>query len=139
MKSVNNKVRNLLTVFLVIALMVLSKYSFADTTDRNVNKSTPVDVKHVGTFKGQDLIQVNIENASGDNIEISFVDSEGYVLYSDVFNDKNISKKFLLDIPENSFNDFQLIVKTQKQSQTQSFGIGKEIKIVEKTIIAKLK
>jgi hypothetical protein len=139
MKSVNNKVRNLLTVFLVIALMVLSKYSFADTTDRNVNKSTPVDVKHVGTFKGQDLIQVNIENASGDKIEISFVDSEGYVLYEDVFTEKSISKKFLLDIPDNNFNSLQLIVRTQKQSQAQSFSIAKDVIVVEKTTIAKLK
>lgn len=39
MKTVSNKMRNVLTVVLIIALMVLSKYSFADTTDKDKKQS----------------------------------------------------------------------------------------------------
>lgn len=137
MKSVNNKVRNVLTVFLIIALMVLSKYSFADTTNKDVKTANTVEVKHLGSIKGQDVIQVNIDNAQGESVEITFVDAEGIELYSDVFTDKFISKKYLLDIPENSFNNLQLIVKTKKQTDTQSFVIAKDVKIIEQTTIVK--
>lgn len=137
MKSVNNKVRNVLTVFLIIALMVLSKYSFADTTNKEIKTTNTVEVKHVGSIKGQDVIQVNIDNAQGESVEITFVDAEGIELYSEVFTDKFISKKYLLDIPEGNINDLQLIVKTTKQSSTQSFIIAKDIKIVEQTVIVK--
>lgn len=137
MKSVNNKVRNVLTVFLIIALMVLSKYSFANAGNKEVKKENTVEVKHVGSIKGQDVIQVSIGNAQGESIEIVFVDVEGIELYSEVFTDKFISKKYLLDIPESNINNLELIVRTKKHSTTQSFKIAKDIKIFEQTIIVK--
>lgn len=137
MKSVNNKVRNVVTVFLIIALMVLSKYSFASTGNKEAKKENNVEVKHVGSIKGQDVIQVSIDNAQGESIEIVFVDAEGVELYAEVFNDKFISKKYLLDIPESNINNLELIVRTKKQSTTQSFKLAKDIKILEQTIIVK--
>lgn len=137
MKSVNNKVRNVVTVFLIIALMVLSKYSFASTGKKEAKKENNVEVKHVGSIKGQDVIQVSIDNAQGESIEIVFVDAEGVELYAEVFNDKFISKKYLLDIPESNINNLELIVRTKKQSTTQSFKLAKDIKILEQTIIVK--
>lgn len=137
MKSVNNKVRNVLTVFLIIALMVLSKYSFANNNNKEVKKENSVEVKHIGSIKGQDVIQVSIDNAQGESVEIIFVDAEGTELYSEVFTDKFISKKYLLDIPESNINNLELIVRTKKQSNTQSFKIAKDIKVLEQTIIVK--
>lgn len=123
--------RNVLTVVLIIALMVLSKYSFADTSDRDRNKATPVQVKHIGTVNGSNLIEVSIDNAAEEMIEISFIDNDGVELFKDEFNDKKIAKKFLLDIPKSSISKLKLIVTTKKKTQTQSFAISKDDKVVE--------
>jgi hypothetical protein len=131
MKTVSNKMRNVLTVVLIIALMVLSKYSFADTSDRDRNKATPVQVKHIGTVNGSNLIEVSIDNAAEEMIEISFIDNDGVELFKDEFNDKKIAKKFLLDIPKSSISKLKLIVTTKKKTQTQSFAISKDDKVVE--------
>ena len=139
MKSVNNKVRNVLTVVLVIALMVLSKYSFADTTDVRPVSSTPVAVKYVGSVYGQDVIQVEIENILDESIEISFVDLEGVVLYSETFTGKKITKKFLLDMPDVNYENLQLVVTSKKKAQSQSFKIAKNTSIAENMLLAKLK
>jgi adenylate cyclase len=137
MKSVNNKVRNVLTLVLVIALMVLSKYSFADTTERKV-PATPVSVKYIGSINNQDLIQVEIENNSDDSFEISFVDKDGIELYSEIFNTRKISKKFLLDIPDLNFKNLQLIVTSKKTFQSQTFSLAKNRTVFENVIVAKI-
>lgn len=139
MKSVNNKVRNVLTVVLVIALMVLSKYSFADTTDVRPSSGTPVAVKHIGSVYGQDLIQVEVDNLLNETVTISFVDEEGIELYSETFTDKKITKKFLLDISEVNYDNLQLVITTKKQTQTQSFKIAKTTTVADKLTVAKLK
>lgn len=139
MKSVNNKVRNVLTVVLVIALMVLSKYSFADTTDVRPVSGTPVAVKYIGSAYGQDIIQVEVDNLLDETVTISFVDEEGVELYAETFTDKKITKKFLLDIPEVNYDNLQLVVTTKKKIQSQSFKITKTLTVVDKMTVAKLK
>ncbi len=136
MKTVSNKMRNVLTVVLIIALMVLSKYSFADTSDRDKNKATPVQVKHIGTVNGSNLIEVSIDNVAEEIIEISFIDTDGVELFKDEFSDKKITKKFLLDISESSISNLKLIVTTKKKTQTQSFVISKDVKVVELNVTA---
>jgi hypothetical protein len=138
MKSVNNKVRNVLTVILVIGLLVLSNYSFADTTNRKP-LTTPVSVKYIGSVNNQDLIQVEIDNSSEDELQISFVDKDGVELYSEYFNSKKIVKKFLLDISDLNYNNIQVIVTSRKTANSQSFSIEKSSTSVENIVVAKLK
>jgi hypothetical protein len=115
----------------------LSKYSFADTTERKV-PATPVSVKYIGSINNQDLIQVEIENNSDDSFEISFVDKDGIELYSEIFNTRKISKKFLLDIPDLNFKNLQLIVTSKKTFQSQTFSLAKNRTVFENVIVAKI-
>jgi hypothetical protein len=138
MKSVNNKVRNVLTVILVIGLLVLSNYSFADTTTRKP-LANPVSVKYIGSVNNQDLIQVEIDNSSEDELQITFIDNEGVELYSEYFNSKKITKKFLLDISDFNYNNIQVVVSSRKTSSSQSFAIVKNSTTIDTVVVAKLK
>ncbi len=137
MKSVNNKVRNVLTVVLVIALMVLSKYSFADTITVKNTIDTATTVKYLGSTNGKDVFQIEIENIQDDTFEISFVDADGIMLYSEIFSGKKIVKKFLLDIPESAYDNLQITIGNKKTSQ--SYKIEKTTRVVQNISVAKLK
>lgn len=137
MKSVNNKVRNVLTVVLVIALVVLSKYSFADSITVKNTIDTATTVKYLGSTNGQAVFQIEIENIQEEAFEISFVDADGIKFYSEIFSGKKIIKKFLLDIPESAYDNLQITIGNKKTSQ--SYKIEKTTRVVQNISVAKLK
>lgn len=127
MKSVNNKLKSILSLVAVLVLTTISTATFAsnDKVAKNT-KSIPTEVKYLYTVNGNDIIQVDIDNENGDDLTITLIDAEGEELYSELVSDKKISKKFLMDMPDFTSKKITLTVTSKKGGINQSLLLSKQ-------------
>jgi len=115
-------------VALVVALFILGINSnvFAYKGDKP-NTQLPISVKVIGSLNGHNLLQLEIDNVDGEEVEISFRDIDGVELFNEVFTDKKISKKFLFDICDADFKHIQMTVNSRKVVTEQVYYVAKSL------------
>ncbi|ULQ50695.1 hypothetical protein [Flavihumibacter fluvii] len=140
MKSVNTKLKAMLSVAAVAAVMVLSTGTAnANNEKTGVERSViPVEVKYIGSQNEQPVLEVSLDNAAGEEFKVTLRDENGELLYSGSFTNKKIVKRFQFDNGSDNPMRILLTVSTKKLSQTETFEISKNRQVIEDVVIEKL-
>jgi phage-related protein len=138
MKSVNNTLRSLVTVVLIIVLSVVTA-SVNATENKPAKSETPVDVKYVGTINYQPVLQIQFDNETEEEVTVTLRDEDGTYLYSETFNGKKYSKKFQFEKPADTELNVQLVITTKSRKDVQVYNINKNTRFVEDVVISKVK
>ena len=141
MKSNQTKLKAMLSVAAIAMVMVFSSFS-ANANGEKIDSAKsiiPVEVKYVGSFNNQPVLEVNLDNADGEEYKVTLKGENGELLYSATFKDKKITKRFQFDNAGiNPTMRIQLTVATKKLSQTSNFEISNKRQVIEDVIVEKL-
>ena len=140
MKIVNTKMKAMLSVAAIAAVFVLSTgTAMANGEKKNSEKSIlPIEVKYVGSLNEQPVLEVSLDNESGEDFRVSLRDEHGELLYSGSFNNKKFVKRFQFD--NGSINPMRILltISTKKLSQTETFEISNTRQVIEDVVVEKL-
>ncbi|KYP16199.1 MAG: hypothetical protein A1D16_14165 [Flavihumibacter sp. CACIAM 22H1] len=111
---------------------------FANTEKKAKAKDVPVEVKYIGSNDQSPIVELSLNNESGEEITVQLRDMDGYVLYSVTSSDKKITRKFQID--NHSMEPIQLKVAVAKKGkvQTDVFQINRSRVVVEDVVVAKM-
>ena len=138
MKSVNNTLRSLVTVVMMVVLSVA--FTTANASENKPAKNeTPVDVKYVGTINYQPVLQIQFDNETEEEVTVTLRDEDGTYLYSESFSGKKYSKKFQFEKPADTDLNVQLVITSKSKKEAQVFNINKNTRFVEDVVISKVK
>jgi len=140
MKNVRTNMKNLVAV-LAITLMTLSATAvLANGNEKKpaTKKETVVDVKYLGKINDQPVLQVVFNNETEEEVVVILKDAEGVVLYSENFNGKTFSKKFMFQGDDTNNLQMEVVINTKKSSQSQSFSLSRSSRIVDEVVVSKL-
>jgi hypothetical protein len=140
MKNVNSKMKAMLSVAAVAVVMVLfTGTANANGEKVNAEKSViPVEVKYIGTQNEQPVLEVTLDNATGEEFRVTLRNDEGDILYSGAFNQKKFVKRFQFDNGSSNPIRILMTVSTKKLSQTETFEISKSRQVIESVVVEKL-
>jgi hypothetical protein len=140
MKSVNTKMKAMLSAAAVAAVMILSTGSAQAGGEKNNGEKSiiPIEVKYIGSQNEQPVLEVSLDNASGEEFKVTLRDENGELLYSGSFNNKKFVKRFQFDNGSSNPMRILLTISNKKLSQTETFEISKNRQIIEDVVIEKL-
>ena len=87
-------------------------------------------VKHIGDYENNMVLQVMLDNETGERFSVTIKDAEGSVLFTDSYSDKKFDKRFLFNKGE-GLTKLNVIVRSLKDKQAQTFVINTSTRIVE--------
>jgi len=123
----------------VIALLILGLVSTAPAHAIGENpKDAPAAVKYLGNVDGKPLFQLAVNNPKGEQISLTLRDENGYLIYSDVIKGKAYSRNLRFDELDTERVKMTLILRTKKDTQTQTFEITKNLRTVEDVAVVSL-
>ncbi|WP_290792411.1 hypothetical protein [Flavihumibacter sp. UBA7668] len=139
MKNVNMNLKSILAALSVAVLVSLSAVpAFANTEKKAKAKNVPVEVKYIGSNDQSPVVELSLDNESGEEITVQLRDMDGYVLYSVTSSDKKISKKFQIDNYSLEPIQLKVAVAVKGKIQTEVFQINRNRVVVEDVVVAKM-
>lgn len=125
-------------VFILATGMVLSTNPAAATaSNKATSNGSVVSVAHAGLLNNEPLIQLSLDNVSGEKILISVKDENGINVYSEIFSGKTYSKRFLFEKDLAEANPM-ITVTYLKSNRTETYLVKKSISTVSSLDITKL-
>jgi hypothetical protein len=110
-----------------LAALLLGLSSFTMGNDPIVKTAS---VKHIGDYENNMVLQVMLDNETGERFSVTIKDAEGSVLFTDSYSDKKFDKRFLFNKGE-GLTKLNVIVRSLKDKQAQTFVINTSTRIVE--------
>ncbi len=113
----------------IIAIALFSVIGFtpvmaADTTE---TPTLPVELKYVGTFKNQPLIQLNFAGSTEDKVfNITITDETGVVLYNADVKGDVFSKQFLLNTDDLGDAVLKFEISGRKSGKSVSYRVNRQ-------------
>ncbi len=101
-------------------------------------KEVPVEVKYIGSMQGSPLFQIAFNNPEGNDISITLRDQEGYIIYTDVTNDKAYARKIRFDDLDFATMKLTLTLRSKKELQTKTFEVTRSSRVVEDFTVVSL-
>ncbi len=139
MKNVNMNLKSIVAALSVAVLVSLSAVpAFANTEKKAKAKNVPVEVKYIGSNDQSPVVELSLDNESGEEITVQLRDMDGYVLYSVTSSDKKISKKFQIDNYSLEPIQLKVAVAVKGKIQTEVFQINRSRVVVEDVVVAKM-
>jgi len=130
---------NTLTRLSVIALVILSLAITAPAHATGGDpKEAPAAVKYLGSVDGKPTFQLAVNNPQGEAVSLTLRDEEGYLIFSDMIKDKAYTRKLQFDGLDADKMKLTLILRTKKDTQTQTFEITKSTRTVEDVAVVSL-
>jgi hypothetical protein len=133
---------NLKSIVAALSVAVLVSLSavpaFANTEKKAKAKNVPVEVKYIGSNDQSPVVELSLDNESGEEITVQLRDMDGYVLYSVTSSDKKISKKFQIDNYSLEPIQLKVAVAVKGKIQTEVFQINRSRVVVEDVVVAKM-
>lgn len=126
-RQMRNFARSLTASFLVVLMLVLSSFSQPGYPDPGAREAS---VKHVATSADKLVFQVSMNNETGEKFSVTIKSENGITLFSEMYQNKNFDKKFILDKSE-STPALTFIIRTIKDKKVQIFEINTTTRIVE--------
>ncbi|HUQ96424.1 MAG TPA: hypothetical protein VM010_02080 [Chitinophagaceae bacterium] len=122
----------------MVALLVVGLTNAASAQATDKQKETPVEVKYVGSETGKPLFQIAFNNPQGEEVAVTLRDENGFTIYSDVTKDKSYARKLQFNELDNDKMKLTLILRSKKDTQSQTFEITKNIRTVEDVAVVSL-
>lgn len=139
MKNVNTNMNAVIrAVVVMVTLFTLAAPAMANNGNNVEEKKTPIEVKYIGSNEQSPIIEINLNNESGEEMMVSIKDIDGNVLYKESFFDKKISKKVQFDNFTLDPIQIRLTAVSKGKSYSESFQIERNRVIIEEVKIAKL-
>ncbi|MFD2525840.1 hypothetical protein ACFSQD_08505 [Flavihumibacter stibioxidans] len=139
MKNVNTNLKSVLsTVMVILALFLVAAPAMANNDKKTEDKKSLIEVKYIGSNHQSPIVEINLENESGEEMIVSIKDVDGNVLYKESFFDKKISRKVQFDNFSLDPIQIKLTASTKGKNYSESFQINRNRVVVEEVKIAKL-
>ena len=139
MKNVNTNMNAVIrAVVVMVTLFTLAAPAMANNGNNAEEKKSPIVVKYIGSNEQSPIIEINLDNESGEEMMVSIKDIDGNVLYKESFFDKKISKKVQFDNFTLDPIQIRLTAVSKGKSYSESFQIERNRVVVEEVKIARL-
>ena len=139
MKNVSTSLKSVFATLAVAVLVALSATpSFANNEKKTNKGRVPVEVKYVGSDKESPVLEVSLDNVTGEAITVQLREMDGTVLYSVTSTEKKIIRKFRIDNFSMEPVKLKVVVAGKGKPQTDTFEINRQRVEVENVVIAKL-
>ena len=123
--------------FFALLFLGLVSTSPAQATGDNP-KEAPAAVKYLGSVDGKPTFQIAVNNPQGETVSLALRDEEGYLIFSDMIKDKAYTRKLQFDGLDADKMKLTLILRTKKDTKTQTFEITKSTRTVEDVAVVSL-
>jgi len=120
-------------IFAAVALVSVSNPVAAATSGEDSSEK-PVVVTYLGTVNAQPLFQVDLNNASADDLTLVLENEAGDVLYMQKIKATSFTKKIQLDTNETEIN-LNLYVYSAKNKTKQLYQINKITRVVDDVVV----
>lgn len=126
---------------ITIALLLIAQLIAAQTRTVAVVAPAPppapaASVKHIGNPPGSLVFQVQYDNPAGEKFFLTIKDTDGAILFQDMYTDKKFNKKFQL--PQGETDKLQFIIKGARAKESQTFEVNTNIRMVEDIVVKKV-
>ncbi|HEY8397200.1 MAG TPA: hypothetical protein VIK80_04615 [Flavihumibacter sp.] len=140
MKNVSTSLKSVFATLAVAVLVALSATPSFANNEKKSNKSNrvPVEVKYVGSDKESPVLEVSLDNVTGEAITVQLREMDGTVLYSVTSSEKKITRKFRIDNFSVEPVKLKVVVAGKGKPQIDTFEINRQRVEVENIVIAKL-
>jgi hypothetical protein len=120
-----------------VALVILSTTSVhAQAVEASEKSPSSAVVTYLGKNDDRMLIQVQYDNTTGEKFNVTVKDTEGSIMFSQVFSEKKFDKNFRFPIMENDKLTF--IIKNISERNAQTFEVNSNVRTVEEVVIKKV-
>lgn len=112
----------------------------SNATPRNIeiiSASSQASVQFAGSAENALFFNVKVNNVNGDKFTVTVSDKEGYVLFTQSFNDKDFNKKFKL-VKSDDIAAYNFKITSANKELEQSFSVSAATKTVEDVTVTKL-
>ena len=122
-------------VFILAGSLIINTASANNKSDKG--NRTITHVSHAGLVNNEPLVQLSFENATGEKVFINVKDENGISVYSEVFNGKIYSKKFLFESEVANANPV-ITVTYMDSNKTETYLVSRRENTVASVSITKL-
>jgi hypothetical protein len=137
MTIMKNVMKNLRTVAMVTAL--ISGLAVTAPAFANEGNNPAIELKFIGHAKDQLVFQLEFKNAEEDEYIINITDKDGYTIYTEKTKGINITRKLIFNKDELGDDVLRVKVRSKKTNRVETYEINRSSRVVEETIINKLK
>jgi hypothetical protein len=124
---------------LVSALVIIFTLAIAAPVKANDEKKDAIgELKVIGNYNDQPVFLLSLNNKVEDEYTIIIRDSYDNVLYTDRVKGANITKKFQL-AEDISGESLSVEVKSRKNNQSEVYRIESSRRLVQETVVNKVK
>lgn len=133
--------------FMAVALIAASAAVLTPATSKaNDNKKAAIEIKSTenttsvqfaGSTESALLFDVKVNNPKSDKFTLVIQSADGEVLYSQVYNDANFSKKVKL-LKGGDNTSYKFTIRSANKSLENSFVVDATIKTVDDVVVTKL-
>ena len=135
--SIAKKVFTAATFAFFLAITTMPARAFANET--KVQSESPVEVRYLGLVDSRPVFQVNIDNATEDDVYFSLKDEDGNVIYSERFKDRKLSRKFQLNAFDTNNMKVIMSLFSRNDKKSQTFEISNVTTVVEDVVVTKVR
>ena len=121
----------------ILCLFFVSTQSF--TNDKKVPSISPVSVKYLGQSDYKPVVQVDIENASEEELFFVLKDETGNILFTDKITEKRYSKKFQFTEIESSNMNLTINLVGKNSKKSELFTISNVTTVVEDVVVTRVR
>ena len=121
----------------ILCLFFVSTQSFAN--DKKVQAISPVSVKFLGVVDYKPVVQVEIDNASDEELFFVLKDETGNVLFTDKITEKKYSKKFQFSELEANNMNLTINLASKNSKKTEVFNVSNVTTIVEDVVVTRVR
>lgn len=132
-----NVMMNLRTVAMAVALVSGITVSAPALATEGSNPA--IELTFVGHSNNQLVFQLNLKNAQEEEYVINITDKEGNTIYTERIKGVNVSKKLLFNKEEIGDDMLRVKVRSKKTNITETYEINRSTRVVEETVVNKLK
>lgn len=139
MKNVQINLKSIFATLTVALFVTLSAApAFAGSEKKENKNRVPVEVKYIGSNDQSPIVELSLDNESGEEITVQLRDLDGYVLYSVTTSDKKISRKFQIDNFSSEPIQLKVAIASKGKFQSEIFQINRSRTVVENVVVAKM-
>ncbi len=129
--------KKFMAVTAIAALLSLASFTNANASATAIHKSKPVAVEYAGTVNSSVSFNINYKNETGSAFNLVVKNESGDIIYSHAYNDKNFSKKFVInEVPEDG-GIVTFLINGAGANLKQTFNISTTTKTVSDVVVTK--
>ena len=121
----------------ILCVLFVSAQSF--TNDKKVQELSPVSVKFIGDNELLPVVQVDVDNVTGEELYFTLKDENGSIVYNEKISDKKYSKKFQFSDSEAGKLNFSVVLTGKNSRKSDIFRISNVTNVVENIVVTKLR